>query len=251
MNRSLFALLATVLLLGALPARAETAASDPAAVRIADQVMNALGGKPRWDALPGLVWSFGNSVGDTVRVTRRHHWDMRTGRHRVEGTMRDGTKFVFVHVIGDSTGKAWMNGNAIEGDSLKKLIRRAQAIWTNDSYWFLMPYKLRDPGVTLKSDGEVTENGVTFDRIALSFENVGLTPGDRYWLFVNRKNHRIERWEYVLQGTQPPPVKWTWEGWEEHGGLWFPTAHRQDRTNVFTNDVEILRDTPAAMFESP
>lgn len=144
-----------------------------------------------------------------------------------------------------------MDGNAIEGDSLKKLIRRAQALWTNDSYWFLMPYKLRDPGVTLKYDGEAEQDGRKYDRLALSFESVGMTPGDHYWVFVNPKTHRVERWEYVLQGQQPPPEKWTWEGWEEHDGLWFPTAHRQDRTNLFTNDVQTLRTFPAGMFETP
>src|SRR5205823_5267399 len=83
----------------------------------------------------------------------------------------------------------------------------------------LMPYKLRDPGVTLKYDGEVKDStGKVYDKLALSFENVGETPGDHYWVYVDRGNHRVERWDMVLQSDKPPPKSYTWEGWEAAGG---------------------------------
>lgn len=251
--RVLAALLLTLAFLGAVPAaRAETTASDPKAVRIADQVMKGLGGEKAWNDLEGLRWSFGSSMNDTVRgVPRRHAWNKHTGMHRVDGVTRAGDKFTFIHHVGDSTGKAWMNGVPIEGDSLKKLIARAQSLWINDTYWMLMPYKLRDPGVTLQLAGEAKDGDTTWDKLALSFDHVGQTPGDRYWVFVNRANHRVEKWEMVLQGDQPPPVAYTWESWEEHGGLWFPTAHRQDKLNVFTNAVETVSAFPPGTFEQP
>jgi hypothetical protein len=146
---------------------------------------------------------------------------------------------------------AWVNGNPIEGDSLKKLIQRANALWVNDTYWMLMPYKLRDPGVTLKYAGDTTMAGMTFDRLALSFDHVGLTPGDHYWVYVNRADHRVERWEMVLEGDQPPPVAYTWEGWEQHDGLWFPTAHKRDSTNVFTNKIETVHSFAPTEFQKP
>lgn len=238
MRRALVPLLALVV--GFAPsAGAETAASDPRAVRIADQVMAALGGKPAWDRLRVLRWTFEVSVNDTLRPARRHSWDKHTGWHRVDGLTAAGQPFCYIENLKDSTGKAWVGGTPIAGDSLKKLMNRAHALWINDSYWFLMPYKLRDPGVTLKYDGETRDStGAVYDRIALSFENVGMTPGDRYWVFVNRRNHRVERWEHLLQGAQPPPVPWTWEGWEAHGGLWFPTVHRSARRTLYTRAVQ-------------
>jgi hypothetical protein len=236
-------LLALGLASAARPATAETAASEPRALAVADRVMAALGGKERWDQLVGLRWSFESAVNDTVRPGRRHAWNKHTGWHRVEGTNRLGQRYCTVHSLMDSSGRAWVAGQPIEGDSLKKLIRGAYATWVNDSYWFLMPYKLRDPGAILKYDGEVEDStGRVFDRLALSFQGVGLTPGDRYWIYVNRANHRIERWEYLLQGTEPPPVAWTWEGWEQHAGLWFPTAHRRGNRAILTRAVE----TPSA-----
>jgi hypothetical protein len=147
---------------------------------------------------------------------------------------------------------AWMDGTPIEGDSLQKLLKRAKSLWINDTYWMLMPYKLRDPGVTLKYDGEYKDStGTVYDKLALSFDNVGETPGDHYWVYVNRGNHRVERWDMVLQSDKPPPKTYTWEGWEEHDGLWFPTAHRGDNVNVFTRDVETVSEFRPTEFKAP
>jgi hypothetical protein len=248
------AIVAAALLVGACARKApeNLNGSDPKALAIADQVMTALGGRKLWDSLPGLRWTFGAMLGDSVRSARRHAWDKMTGRHRVDGVNRQGQSYTLIHTLGDSTsGKAWVNGNPIAGDSLKKLIQRANAMWVNDTYWMLMPYKLRDPGVTLKYAGDTTMAGLTYDRLALSFANVGLTPGDHYWVYVNRANHRVEHWEMVLQGDQPPPVGYSWEGWEQHDGLWFPTAHKRDSTNVFTNKIETVHSFAPTEFEKP
>ena len=234
-------------------ARAEMPDSDPKAIQVADQVMKALGGKDKWDALPGLRWTFESASGDTMLPGgRRHTWNKLTGWHRVEGKNRRGQSYVIVNSLDHpEQGKAWMDGTAIEGDSLQKLLKRAKSLWTNDTYWMLMPYKLRDQGVHLKYDGVAKQGGVTYDKLALSFENVGETPGDRYWVFVNRANHRVEKWEFVLQSDQPPAKNWTWEGYEQHGGLWFPTAHRSTEMTLYTHAVETMTEFPAQAFSAP
>ncbi len=163
--------------------------------------------------------------------------------------MRDGRAFVVIHELGASDGMAWVENTRLEGDSLQKMVARGQSTWTNDTYWMLMPYKLRDPGVRLQFAGDTTLGGATYDRLALSFEQVGETPGDRYWVYVNRASHRVERWDYVLEGTSPPPVSWTWEGWEEHEGLWFPTAHRQGNRAIYTRAIRTVRSFPPGAFE--
>lgn len=247
------ALACLLVALSPLAAHAETAASDPKAVAVADRVMASLGGRQAWDDLRGLRWTFGVAVNDTVRSTRRHAWDKHTGWHRVEGQGRDGVPFVFITNVNTGEGRCWMGGQPIAGDSLQKLIERARALWINDTYWMLMPYKLRDPGVTLKDAGTVTEGGATYDRVALSFENVGRTPGDRYWVWVDRADGRVKKWEMILQSDPPagPPTTYTWEGWTRSHGLWFPTAHRDAGRNVFTRDVEGVDAFPAGTFEKP
>jgi hypothetical protein len=250
MFRSRYLALA-VLLAFAPAARAETAASDPKAVAIADQVMQSLGGKKAWDALPGVRWTFASAIGDTVRPGRVHAWNKQTMWQRVEGTNRAGQKYVYIENLSDTTGMAWVNGNPIEGDSLKKLLRFAHALWINDAYWFLMPYKLRDDGVTLTYDSEVKDSTGTFDKLGLSFDHVGLTPGDRYWVYVNRANHRIERWDHLLTGQTPPPTPWTLEGYEQHGGLWFATVHKNGGRSLLTNAVEAVTSFGPNEFKAP
>ncbi len=244
--------------LGAGPAPRAAAASDstsavadPRAVRVADRVMEALGGRKRWDALPGLRWTFGVSVNDTVRSRRTHAWNKHTGWHRVGYRTAAGDSFVIIHRVGTPEGRAWANGQPIEGDSLQKLIARGMRLWTNDMYWMLMPYKMRDPGVNLAWDSERRVDGRTYDVIAMSFAGVGQTPQDRYWVFVNRATRRIELWEMVLQGEQPPPVRYTWDDWVRVGGLWFPSAHRNEGRNVFTRDVQTVTEFDPAVFAGP
>jgi len=230
----------------------DSATSDPRAIKIADRVLQKLGGRDHWDALVGLRWSFEVAQNDTVRSVRRHSWSKHTGWHRVTGTTRDGAPFVLIHNMNNDQGRAWMAGNEIQGDSLTKLMARARALWINDSYWFLMPYKLRDPGVTLGYEGSQRDGDYIYDKISLAFRNVGNTPGDRYWVYVNQASGRIEKWEYVLQGTQPPPVPWTWDDWEEHGGLWFATAkHGAEGRTIYTRSVETVASFPAAEFTAP
>lgn len=244
--------LAGLLLLAPAAARGEQTVVDPRATALADRVLEHLGGAKRWNELPAIAWSFGSSVRDTVRSTRRHVWNKHDGRHRVEGVLRDGTPFVFTHVVGDTLhGHAWLAGREIAGDSLRMLLRRAHAMWTNDSYWLLMPYKLRDPGVRLEYAGRTELASATFERLALRFDRVGLTPGDRYWIDVDPVTHRIERWDFILEGQTDGPRTWTWEGWEQHAGLWFPTIHRQDETVVFTKDIRTPASTPAELFDRP
>src|SRR2546428_10093812 len=85
------------------------AGSDARAVAIADQVMQALGGKPQWDRLRGLRWTFGAEAGNQPRGNpRRHEWDKWTGWHRVEGTNRAGQNYVIIHNINDGKGMAWV-----------------------------------------------------------------------------------------------------------------------------------------------
>ena len=66
----------------------------------------------------------------------------------------------------------------------------------------------------------------------------------------------------VLEGDPPPPRHYTWEGWEQHAGLWFPTTHRDtlftrvaptdtNHVNVFTRSIETVTAFPAGTFEKP
>lgn len=236
------------MLAGCAPAAEEQPAYDQP-TQIAHDMIEALGGKERWEALPGLRWTFVVEVGGEERAVRRHAWHKHSGMHRVEGQNRDGVAFCFIHDIDTGEGMAWMGGEAIEGDSLQSLLKLAKSMWTNDTYWFLMPYKLLDPGVNLAYEGTEEVDGMMCDKLSVTFDpGVGETPGDHYWVYVGVDDDRVCRWDYLLEGREPPPTVATWEGWEEHDGLWFSTVHMRDGSAVYTRDVQTVEAFDPAVF---
>jgi hypothetical protein len=95
-------------------------------------------------------------------------------------------------------------------------------------------------------------DGHAYEKLALSFDHVGETPGDHYWVYVDPRSSRVERWDMVLESDQPPPKSYTWESWQAHDGLWFPTAHRgAQHVNVFTRDVETVAQFRPEEFKVP
>jgi hypothetical protein len=201
-----------------LTATAGHAESDPRAVKVADEVMKALGGKQAWDKTRYLRFDFGFER-DGKLQTRAHTWDKWTGRYRLEGQDQQGRPFVVLMNVNTRDGQAWVGGQRAAGEEEKKLLERAYGTWINDTYWLLMPYKLRDPGVTLGYEGETKDGAATYDKLVLTFENVGLTPKDKYWVWVNRDTRLVDRWDFVLKGEDVPPTTFLWTGWRDVGGV--------------------------------
>ncbi|HEU4402270.1 MAG TPA: hypothetical protein VFT43_09205 [Candidatus Polarisedimenticolia bacterium] len=211
-----------MILAGAAPAPTfDPTQSDPRAIAVADQVLQALGGQKAWDDTRFLRFSFVVEEAGKQVASRTHLWDRWGGRLRYEKTDKDGSRCVVLLDINARTGSAWRGGVRLEQEEARPLLDEAYEAFINDTYWLLMPYKMKDPGVRLQYEGEVSRGGATYDRVMLSFKGVGLTPGDRYWADVNRVTHRMERWSYVLQ-DQPPgatPTAWEWKGWAPYGRI--------------------------------
>lgn len=229
-------------------APAASATADPEARRIAEQVMEALGGREAWEATRFLRFTFAGR--------RTHTWDKHTGRHRLEGETREGEKYVVLQDLDTREGRAWLNGQEASGDKQKELLENAYGAWINDTYWLLMPYKLLDPGVQLSHAGEETIDGRTYDKLHLRFQNVGLTPGDQYWAYVNRDTHLMDRWAYHLQDMKPedPPTAWQWQGWQRHGNIMLAPLRVQagasDRKLELAN-IAVSDALPDALFTDP
>ena len=182
--------------------RASTAA-DSLALRVVD----ASGGMEAWDALPALAfdWAF---VRDSVEVVRVHHvWDKAGDRSRIEWPGGDDS--VFVAVLVPSTfdpdapdGRVALNGVDLDGaDRLERLVEGHRR-FINDGYWLLAPLKVMDPGVRRDHNGTGRE-------LALSFDGVGLTPGDRYWLDLEPVSGSMTGWRYQLEGDTAVS-RWEW-----------------------------------------
>jgi hypothetical protein len=237
--------LPTALLIAALAlVPASAVAQDAQAV--ADRVLQALGGKEAWDNTRYIHFTFAGR--------RTHWWDKWTGRYRVEGQNREGQKYVVLTNINTKEGTAYLNGQKAEGDQAKQLLEAAYGAWVNDTYWLLMPYKLKDPGVNLSPAGEETIDGKTYDKLALSFESVGLTPGDRYWAYINRDTGLMDRWSFILQDMpkEGPPSVWLWTGWQKHGNIMLAPhrSHVGDDRKLELSDIAVPDQIPDSVFTS-
>ncbi len=179
-----------LLLAGALALTLESG-SDPKAVQIANEVMNALGGREAWEETRYLTWNFFGR--------RTHVWDKWKGDLRFEN---EGS--VTLLNLNTKKGRVWKSGQEVtDPAALEKALYDAESAWINDSYWVFMPYKLEDQGVTLKYLGKgKTETGLSADVLELTFENVGRTPQNKYHVFVDDRSRLVTQWNYYEKASE-------------------------------------------------
>ena len=244
---STFLLLFTALAVPGFSQAPQPAPEDPKAREIAGQVMQALGGREAWDATRYIRFTFAGR--------RSHLWDKHTGQHRVEGQTREGKPYVAIENLNTKEGRAWLEGRELSGDELKEMLENAYGAWVNDTYWLVMPYKLEDPGVRLSYAGEETIDGRAYDKLHLSFDHVGLTPGDEYWAYINKDTHLMDRWAYHLESMKADeaPTAWDWQGWRRHGRIMLAPHRAQvggDRKLELAG-IAVTDTVPEAAFTSP
>ncbi|HEV3076958.1 MAG TPA: hypothetical protein VHB47_21225 [Thermoanaerobaculia bacterium] len=221
--------------------------SDPKAVAVADAALAAMGGQAAWDGTHYLRFTFAGR--------RTHFWDKWTGRHRLEGKTKDNEAYVVLDNVNTHQGTAYMGGKPVEGDKGAKMVENSYGAWINDTYWLLMPYKLKDPGVNLSYLGEQQLEGKDYDEIGLTFGPVGLTPGDHYFAWFNRGTHLMDRWAYLLQ-DQPrdaAPTVWLWQGWQRYGQIML-APHRvspDGQKKLELSEILVAATLPDAVFTSP
>lgn len=210
--------------------------SDPAAIELADSIMKAMGGRESWDNTRYISWNFGNR--DLV-------WDRTMGRVKIESHKDTITYLVNLNTL---EGRVRIKGQEIlEKDSLEKMVSKAKSIWINDSYWLVMPFKLKDTGVKLKYMGEETlANGTQCNVLELTFKNVGDTPQNKYRLYVDLSDNLVKQWAYYNQSTQDSAnfVR-PWDNYKKYGSILL-SADRSDGGGP--KNVEVDQDLAETIF---
>lgn len=185
--------------------------SDPAAVELADSIMVAMGGWQNWQNTRFISWNFFG--------TRNLVWDKYEKRARIE-SLRDSITYIVD--LEDLTGKVWVKGQLItQPDSLSRMLQKAKSIWINDSYWLVMPFKLKDTGVTLKYLGEDTLlSGSRCNLLQLTFEKVGDTPQNKYHVYVDLADNLVKQWAYFSTATQDSAnfIR-PWDNYRKYGNI--------------------------------
>ena len=214
------------------------AGSDAKAIEIADAVMESMGGRENWDNTRYLSWGFGQD--DQV-------WDKWNGDFRYQ---RDS--LVVLMNVNTKEGRAFADGEEISENA--EILQNAYRAWVNSGYWFIMPYKLKDSGVTLKYMGEAeTENGRAAEKLQLTFENVGLTPQNKYYIYVDKETMLVSQWQYFPSASdEEPRFTRPWANWKKHGNIMLSDDRGEGNNGRFIlPNVGVYESLPADIFTNP
>ena len=212
-------------------------------------MVQAMGGRDAWVRAHFVRYDFRVTAGGKVVVDRAHFWDKQTGRYRIEDKTKEGQPRVSLFNVGTQQGSVYVSGKKLEGDAAAQGLKAGYSTFINDMYWLSMPWKWMDQGVHRKYLGQRRQGPEDCDVVQLTFDHVGLTPGDRYEAFVSRKSHLMTHWEYVLQSGNKG--SWDWQ-YTTTAGVKLAKDHTSpDGKSISMGNVRILDSADDAFFADP
>jgi len=222
---------------------------QPTADSVARRAIDMLAG-PAWDDARYLAFSFNVEREGKIVASWPQRWDRFTGDYQVSGKNRDGDDVRVIMNVNTKEGKAWKNGQAVADP--KDLLTLGHRRFINDTYWLLMGFKSFDPGVSREYAGEKTDAaGRVYDVVRFSFAKVGLTPGDVYWMWVNRDTGLVDQWHMKLEGDKPedPPSVVMFHDYRRFGNLLISTRRDMGKSVIRLDDITVARQAPADAFQ--
>lgn len=114
---------------------------------------------------------------------------------------------IVTHLFDGEKTAITLNGDTIEKErtiAIAEFVRRA------NYFWFVMPYKLNDPGTISKYLGTEVYNDITYTKLEVTYDaNItGKTENDIYILYVNPETQLIDRFYFSLPfvGIKAPVI---------------------------------------------
>ncbi|MFT4735322.1 MAG: hypothetical protein ACI9DJ_002809 [Algoriphagus sp.] len=206
------------------------------------QTEAAMGGQESFDKVRNLSWDFFGA--------RTLTWDKKKGNVRID---MNNENTVFLFNSNTKTGRALINGvECTDTDSLAAFMESAHSIWINDSYWLTMPFKLDDPGVTLKYLGEMEANeGQSCDVLELTFSKVGLTPNNKYNVYIAQETNFICQWDFFTNySDEEPRFSTPWKNYIDYNGV-FLSGDRGEKKLSNIQVFKKLHKTVYTSFDKP
>ncbi len=185
--------------------------NEPKIQTLIDLLETNMGGRKAFDKTHYISWNF---FGSRSLTWNKFNGDVRIDFHKENS--------VYLINVNQMSGKIFKNGEELtQADSLSKYIEAGKKIWINDMYWLFMPWKLRDQGVSIKYLGiENTEGGEKADMLELSFENVGVTPENKYHIFIDQKTGLVSQWSYYAKyEDKDPRFTMPWKNYLTYGKI--------------------------------
>lgn len=211
--------------------------TSPTASQLAGLTVEAMGGEDNWDNTRYIYWDFFG--------VRQLLWDKWTGNVRIDSYSDSMTYLVNIN---SNKGKIIKKGIVMSNpDSVDYYTSRGNRIWINDSYWLTMPFKLKDPGVTLtylRKDN--TKAGTSSFVVELRFDKVGVTPENKYEIYIDDNDYLVKQWSYFKLAIQDTAsATWPWDNYRKHGMILL-SSDRSDGKGP--RNVRVFKELPDSLF---
>lgn len=238
------------------PQSLEQRLESPRVAEIWSGVMDSIAPDDGWERTRYVRfdWMVNRDEGEPLR--RSHWWDRTSGRYRVEAPVDAGAMVALFNVEHPTEGeRIWLDGEAVpDGARSDSLAERAHSMFINDSYWFLFPFKWADPGVTTRYVGKAEVWGERWDVVELTFENVGLTPQNRYRAYVDPETGMFELWQFFrnAEDTEPGFTN-RWTDWQRHGPILLSSRResREGVSRIYFENLDAATEVPEGVFAPP
>jgi plastocyanin len=219
--------IAVIVSLFAITAATAHAADESAdkGQQLASDLWKASGGE-NWAKVKEVHFTFAVEQDGKSLFSAQHVWNVAAGTDEVKWKDKQGKDHqVTANLVAppsDDEGKT------------------AYARWVNDSSWLLAPLKIRDRGVKVEAGGPKDLNGVTYETLRLSFDQVGLTPTDQYVFYLDPQTKLPHAWDYIPKSGEG--MQATWEKFQTFGGLNLATEHNFNGKTIKLADIKVVTD---------
>ncbi len=181
-------------------------ASNPKADALAHKILNTIKHEA-YKKTRYIEWSFGGR--------RSYKWDKK--EHIVDVNW-DKNK-VILHPNNLEKSTLFVDGKESSEDK-EKLVKRAESMFNNDSFWLVAPHKLFEDGIIrnlVKIDGKAA--------LKVKYTTGGSTPGDSYIWILNDAFLPIQ-YLMTVPSMKMDQVPATWDDWfTTTSGTLLPKSH--------------------------
>ncbi len=213
--------------------------SDKKAIALANDVMVRQGGYARWQQARYLAWTYYGAY---------HIWDKRLGLYRQEKNGR----VVLMSVV-KPEGKVFIGGKrVVEPEQTRELLEQTFIIWRFATDFLVLPFRLKDRGVTLRYGGSgVTMTRDTADIIEMTYHGTGPAGNGRNQLWVSRKDHVVTQWAFYSQLADPRPAfVRDWLDYRNYNGLLLASERNSATDTLSISHIAVLDTLPRELFFS-
>ncbi len=264
--RTLIVVLASVLVAGCAPEAPDEATADepprperllgtmddPDAARLFAGVLDSIAPDDGWERTRYLEFDRISGGG----LLRSHRWDRYEGDYWLQAPVEEEEMIARFNVNAPTDGQEiWLDGERVTDEAqADSLVEQAYRMFINDTYWLVFPFKWDDPGVTTRYLGEMEEWGEIYEVVELTFDEVGVTPENRYRAFVDPDSGMFELWQFYSDADdEEPSFTNRWTDWQRYGPIVLSSRREGEdgSVGVHFENIRASTEVPEGAFETP